>query len=104
MDTIVLVLGIIIAIVMVGYFVIVYRNQRLSPEKVAELKQDFYNALIDGGVKDIYNTLEDVPLMDEYKALGKEKVGKGHIAKHLEIACKKQIIEEIFKDRGIEIS
>ena len=104
MDSIVLIIGVIAAVLMIGYFVIVYRNQRLNPEKVEKLTKQFYDALKEGGVKESYSQLDDVPLMDEYRSLKKVKVAKGHIAKHLEIVAKMQIIEEIFTDRGIEIS
>lgn len=104
METFVLVVAIFLTAGIFLYFVTTYRNQRLTPERLSKLKKEFYDAMIEGGVKTVYEGLDDVPLMDEFRTLDGTVFKKGQIVKELEVACKKQIILEIFEARGIELA
>lgn len=104
MDIVVLIIAIFLTAGIFIYFITSYRNQRLTPQRVNKLKKEFYDAMIESGVKSVYEGLDDVPLMDAYKELDGLTFKKGQIVKTLEVACKKQIILEIFNERGVELA
>jgi len=101
MDILVLVFAIIFAGSMFYYTYIMYKRKSLNPEKVLALKDEVYKAMLEGGLKEVYQKVDDVTLMDAYLTLKKMPVKKAQVLKQIEIACKMEIIVSVFDERGI---
>ncbi|MDA3846940.1 MAG: hypothetical protein PF505_10440 [Vallitaleaceae bacterium] len=101
MDIMVIVFAVVFTSGMFYYTYMMYKKKSLSPENVIALKDEVYQAMVDGGMKELYRKLDDVSLMDAYLTIKKTPVKKGQIARQIEIASKMEIIAEIFEERGI---
>jgi len=101
MDIFVLVFAVVFTAGVFYYAYMMNKKKSLTPEKVIALKDDVHKVMIEGGMKELYQKLDDVELMDAYITLKKMPVKKSQILKQIEIASKMEIIVDVFKERGI---
>lgn len=102
MDYAVVVFSVVVFFAIMIYFIKTFRENRITPERFNELKDEIKKILVKKGEKEAYDGMTNDQLLASYLALKSKKIKKANIIKLAETAVRLELMASILDKRGIK--